>query len=144
MKEDNCAEESKDHPDLSTTIGPRTINAYVAIKTSRKCCVRPEMNIRHESDNEESLLKEDPRSSGLSGHDEIGEKSEKEKKRKRLSAFEFSEIIVGKGLKSCMDVLALAHMQKNEGKTDMAEFIVNGGSKVVHEVLRTVWEMEEA
>ena len=41
-------------------------------------------------------------------------------------------------------MLALAHMQKNEGKTDMAEFIVNRGSKVVNEVLRTAWEMEEA
>ena len=48
------------------------------------------------------------------------------------------------GLKSRTDVLALAHMQKNEGKTDMAEFIVNRGSKVVNEVLRTAWEMEEA
>ena len=41
-------------------------------------------------------------------------------------------------------MLALAHMQKNEGKTDMAEFIVNWGLKVVNEVLRTAWEMEEA
>ena len=51
---------------------------------------------------------------------------------------------MSKGLKSCTDVLALAHMQKNEEKTDMAEFIVNRGSKVVNEVLRTAWEMEEA
>ena len=48
--------------------------------------------------------------SGLSGDDEIGEKSKKEKKRKRPSAFEFSEIIGSKGLKSSTDVLALAHM----------------------------------
>ena len=120
------------------------MNAHMAIKTSRKRCVRPEMNIGLESDNEDSLLKEDPGLSGLSGDDEIGEKSKKEKKRKRLSEFEFSEIIVSKGLKSRTNVLALAHMQKNEGKSDMAEFIVNRGSKVVNEVLRTAWEMEEA
>ena len=141
MKEDDCAEESKDHPDLSTTKGPRTMNAHMAIKTSRKRCVRPEMNIGLESDNEDSLMKEDLGLSGLSGDDEIGEKSKKEKIRKRLSAFEFSEIIVSKRLKSRTGVLALAHMQKNEGKTDMAEFIVNRGSKVVNEVLRTAWEM---
>ena len=35
-------------------------------------------------------------------------------------------------------------MRKNEGKTDMAEFIVNWGSEVVNEVLRTAWVMEEA
>ena len=51
---------------------------------------------------------------------------------------------MSKGLKTRTDVLYLAHMQKNEGKTDMAEFIVNQGSKVVNEVLRTAWEMEEA
>ena len=120
------------------------MNAHMAIKTSRKRRIRPEMNIGLESDNEDSLLKEDPGLSGLSGDDEIGEKSKKEKKRKRLSAFEFSKIIVSKGLKSRTDVLALAHMQKNKGKTDMAESIVNWGSKVVNEVLRTAWEMEEA
>ena len=59
-KEDDCAEESKDHLDLSTTTGPRTMNAHMAIKTSPKGCVRPEMDIGHESDNEDSLLKEDP------------------------------------------------------------------------------------
>ena len=123
-KEDHCAEESKDHPDLSMTKGPRTMNAQWQYR-----CVRPEMNIRHESDNEDSLLKEDLGLSGLSGDDEIGEKSKKEKKRKRLSAFEYSEIVVSKGLKSRTDALALAHMEKNEGKTDMAEFIVNRSSK---------------
>ena len=35
-KEDDCAEESKDHLDLRTTKGPRTMNAHVAIKTSPK------------------------------------------------------------------------------------------------------------
>ena len=57
-------DERKDHPDLSTTKGPRTMNAHMAIKTSRKRCARPEMNVGLESDNEDSLLKEDP---GLSG-----------------------------------------------------------------------------
>ena len=76
-KEDDCAEESKDHPDLSTTKGPRTMNAHMAIKTFRKCCVRPEMNIGLESDNEDSLLKEDPGLSRLSGDDKIGEKLKK-------------------------------------------------------------------
>ena len=122
------------------------MNAHMAIKTSRKRCVRPEINIGLESDNEDSLLKEDPGLTKLSGDDDIREKSKKEKKRKRLSAFEFSEIIVSKGLKSSTDIdaLALAHMQKNEGKIDMAEFIVSRGSKVVNEVLRTAWEMKEA
>ena len=52
-----------------------------------------------------------------------GSGKEKQKKRKRLSAYEFSETIVSKGLKIRTDVLAFANMQKNEGKTDLAEFI---------------------
>ena len=88
-------------------------------------------------------MKEDPGLSGLSGNDEIGELSKKEKKRKRVSAFEFPKIIVSKGIKRRTDMLALAHMQKNEAKTDMAEFIVNRGSKVVNDVLRTAWEMKK-
>ena len=48
------------------------MNAHMAIKTSRKRCVRPEMNIGHESDTEDSLLNDDPSLSGLSGDDEIG------------------------------------------------------------------------
>ena len=52
----------------------------MAIKTSRKRCVKPEINTGHESDNEDSLLKENSGLSVLSGDDEIGEKSKKEMK----------------------------------------------------------------
>lgn len=34
--------------------------------------------------------------------------------------------------------------QKLEGENDIAEFILNRGSKVVAEVLETAWEMEGA
>ena len=35
-------------------------------------------------------------------------------------------------------------MQKNEGKTDLAEFIINRGVKTVNEAIATAWEMEGA
>ena len=59
--------------------------------------------------------------------------------KKRLTS---SEIIVAKKIKSRTELLALARNQKKEGKTDIAEFIVNRGSKVVAEILDTAWEME--
>ena len=34
--------------------------------------------------------------------------------------------------------------QKDQGKKDIAEFIVNRGSKVVADILNTAWEMEHA
>ena len=33
--------------------------------------------------------------------------------------------------------------KKAKGKTDLPEFIVNRGSKVVDEVIATAWEMEK-
>ena len=46
----------------------------------------------------------------------------------RLLAFEVSQII----------------MEKDERKTDIANFVVNRGSRVVAEVLDTAWEIKSA
>ena len=40
--------------------------------------------------------------------------------------------------------MALASQQKREGKTDLAQFIANRGSKAVEEALSVGWEMENA
>ena len=42
------------------------------------------------------------------------------------------------------ELVALANLQKEEGKRDLAEFIINRGAKTVAEALSTVWEMAEA
>ena len=55
-----------------------------------------------------------------------------------------SEIIVSKGIKSRMELLTLASEHKEEGKTDIAEFTVKQGAKVVAEVIETAWEMHTA
>ena len=69
--------------------------------------------------------------------------SEKRKK-KRMSSYELSEIVVAKRIKTRTELLALARELKLEGKTDIAEFIINRGSKVVAEILESAWEMEDA
>lgn len=61
-----------------------------------------------------------------------------------LSVFEVLEITVGKGIKTRTELLALADEQKQEGKTDLAEFILNRGPKAVAEALSTGWEMAES
>ena len=55
-----------------------------------------------------------------------------------------SEIAVAKGIKTHTELLALANQQKQERKTDLAEFILNRGPKAVPEALSTGWEMAEA
>ena len=41
-------------------------------------------------------------------------------------------------------LMAFANVQKQEGKTDMAEFIVNLGTKVVNKLISNAWDMENA
>ena len=69
---------------------------------------------------------------------------EPKEKKKRISSYEISEIIVVKNIKTRTELLALVRERKLEGKTDFAEFIMNRGSEVVAEVLETAWEMEGA
>ena len=57
-------------------------------------------------------------------------------KLRRLSAFEVSEIVVQKGIKSVTELQALASEQKREGKTDLAEFIVNRAPRVVSDIVK--------
>ena len=72
--------------------------------------------------------------------------AKKTRKRKtlRLSIFDVSKLVVAKGIKSRLELLALASRQMKEGKEDLAQFIANRGSKVVDEAIQVGWEMEEA
>ena len=66
------------------------------------------------------------------------------RRSQRLSSFDVSQIVVAKKITTQTELLAHTNVQKAEGKTDLAEFIVNRGNKVVEEVISTAWEMEEA
>ena len=55
-----------------------------------------------------------------------------------------SEIIQEKSIKSRTELLALALLQKNEGNTDLAEFIMNRHRQVVAKLLKTRWDMFNA
>ena len=68
----------------------------------------------------------------------------KNKRKKTLTVFEVSQIAVKKGIKKCLQLVALASQQKREGKTDLAKFIANRGAKAVEEALSVGWEMEKA
>ena len=58
--------------------------------------------------------------------------------------YEVSQIAVEKGIKTRLEFLALAKSQKDEGKTDLAEFIANRGLKNLDEAISIGWEMENA
>ena len=141
IKEDDSAEESEGHPDLKNSNGPRTMNAHIATRALRR-----KHNTQDTRDcvnnDEDRRISEDEMPTTTNSYSEG--KPTKAKRRKRLSTFEFSQIIVEKGLENRTDVLAFAQMQKNEGKTDIAEFILNRGAKVVNDAIQTAWEMDGA
>lgn len=53
-------------------------------------------------------------------------------------------MIVEKQIKNRTELLTLGKVQKEEGKHDLAEFIVNRGPRVIAEVIKTAWELEAA
>ena len=57
------------------------------------------------------------------------------KKRKRLVVYDVVRIIQSKGIKSRVELMALASKWQEQGKTDLAEFVCNRGPRVVNEAL---------
>ena len=127
--------QSVGHPDLANYHQPRTTLASLAKHSRQRKTPLCAAQTEYTSDEDYETT-----------DDEISETNAKGAKRKkeRISYYEMSEIIVAKNIKTRTELLAPAREQKLEGKTDIAEFIVNRGSKVVAEVLETAWEMEGA
>ena len=61
--------------------------------------------------------------------------SGRKRRKKRLTAYEVSKIIISNGIQTRTELLAFANAQELLGKTDVAEFIVNRGAKCVAETL---------
>ena len=57
---------------------------------------------------------------------------------------EISNIIIKGNIKSRTQLLALAPAQREEGKTDLASFVLNNTVKKVNELIQTTWEMKGA
>ena len=68
----------------------------------------------------------------------------RKRKRQRLSNYEVGEVAIENNIKTRTQLLAFANTQKRDGKTDLAEFIMNKPMKAVDEILSTVWEMAGA
>lgn len=66
------------------------------------------------------------------------------RKRRRLTTFEVTQIIVEKNVKSLLELQALVHQQEKEGKTDLVEFLVNRKPRAVVDIFNTAWEIENS
>ena len=59
-----------------------------------------------------------------------------------MSIFDVSQIAVEREIKTRLELVALASQQKREGKTDLAQFIANTGSKAVGISSLQKWKIE--
>ena len=137
-KEDKYYIQSLDHPDLTNAGPPRTTMASMAVqaKSKKKAGHDAGQNTSDESDVDHNHAQVST--------DSDADNTSAKRRKKRMTSYELSEIALAKNIKSRTELLALARQQKPEGKTDIAEFIVNRGAKVVSEVLDTAWEMEHS
>ena len=65
-------------------------------------------------------------------------------KRKRITPLLVSQVILDKNIMSVTELHALAQEQREQGKTDLAEFILNRSPKKLSELLQTTWDMKGA
>jgi len=117
-KEDDSYVESLNHPDLTNQGPPRTLAASQTLVNRT--------HGRESGSDEES-------SGGDLGGEGGSHRPNKNPTHSCLSVFEVSEITVGKGIKTHTELLALANEQKKEGKTDLAEFVLHKGPKLLQQ-----------
>ena len=92
---------------------------------------------RHVENNKDALFDEVSR-------EVAGSSSELKRKRRQLSAYKKSEIIVERKIKTLTELQALAFEQKHEGTMDLAEFLKNPTPRVVSDILNSAWEIYRA
>ena len=65
------------------------------------------------------------------------------KRKRKIDALDVSEIILRNKIKSKTELLHLAKIQKEEGKTDLALYVLQHTDKV-QKIIDTTWEMEHS
>ena len=69
--------------------------------------------------------------------------SQQTRGKRRFDALDLSDVIVAKDIKSKSELLKLANEQRQEGKRDLALYVLNNVEKCV-KLINTTWEMENA
>lgn len=61
-----------------------------------------------------------------------------------MTAFDVSEVILKRNIKTMTELHAYAHEQREEGKTDLVQFILCKPPKAIQDLLDTTWRMKTA
>ena len=108
-KYDKEALHSEYHPDLMTASNPKTVKAIASWRRASK---------------EKRSEKED----AIGAEKEASSSKQNPLKRVRFTNLDVSNSIVEKEVKTTTELMALAKEQSDEGKTDLAEFILRKGA----------------
>ena len=127
---------SAGHPDLKNASELKTSAASRAKQNNKHKRKAANENHGNEDDQESDDDKDTDK--------HTSRRSASTRKKKRLTTFEVTEIIVEKNVKSLVELQALAHQQKKEGKTDLVEFLVNRTPRAVADILNTAQGIENA
>ena len=65
-------------------------------------------------------------------------------KKKRLTNSELSDFIKEHNIKNYLELLAIAQIRKEEGETDIHEYVLSHQEKYVKELIKKTWDMVEA
>ena len=117
-KSDTDYEESEGHPDLRNGYGPRTNNASVSKRN---------IGCKRKATNKDSNKRKKQSKSGM---------------KKRLTALQVSDVILKKKIQNITELHALAQEQRENGKTDLVEFILNRTPKALADLLDTTLKMK--
>ena len=66
------------------------------------------------------------------------------KRMKKLSNLEVADFIEKNGIKCETELLAIANAQKQEGKKDLADFVLSRNSKSLNDLIQQTWKMNDA
>ncbi|CAB3986991.1 Hypothetical predicted protein [Paramuricea clavata] len=120
-KSDEAYEESNGHPDLVNTDVPKTSKASIGKRNLRgKAVIKTQ-----------TKTKKKPKRVGKA-------------RKKRLTPLDVSNLILSKNIKTETELHALAQEQREQGKTDLVEFILNRSPKTLADILSTTWQMKGA
>ena len=109
---------STGHPNLDEVGSPRTENCQKAYRKRRSTRERGDENGQGSSTST--------------------------KKLKRLSNLDVSDFIMKYKIKSETALLAVANEQRQEGKKDLANYVLSRNTKSLSDVIKQTWKMKEA
>ena len=125
-KNDSDVYHSGEHPDLKEITTSKTSKCTIAYRQSRK-------RVR-----ELSTVAEQPTQSNAVAEQPV------QKKPRRLSNLDVSDFLVKHEVKNSTQLFALAKTRKDDGQSDLANFVLSRSSKSLNELIENTWKMEQA